>query len=146
MPTSTRWFIRMGIIYFILGVILAFLSEFNSFSDISLLPVYWHMLILGWITQLIIGVSIWMFPRKHRDKKKRETILVWITFWALNIGLLLRFISEPIIHLYPENSWIEGILILSSLLQITAFLFYTAEIWPRLQSKKKRRSKTKSHA
>ncbi|WP_069131227.1 heme-copper oxidase family protein [Rhodohalobacter halophilus] len=143
MPTSTRWFVRSGMVYFLLGVILAFLSEFELFSKISLLPVYWHMLVIGWITQLIIGVSVWMFPRKYRDKKKRESILVWTTFWSLNLGLILRFISEPILHLYPGSTLLNGVVILSALLQVTAFLCYIAEIWPRLQPRKKRRQKSK---
>lgn len=146
MPTSTRWFIRLGIVYLILGVLLAFLSEFKHFSNISLLPVYWHMLVIGWITQLIIGVSIWMFPRRYRDREKRESILVWTTFWTLNIGLLLRIISEPLIHYFPEHRFIEFTVVISALLQITAFLFYTAEIWPRLKPKKKRRTTSKIQA
>jgi len=146
MPTSTRWFIRSGIIYFVLGVVTAFLSEFETFNQISLLPVYWHMLVLGWITQLIIGVSVWMFPRKYRDRKKRESVLVWTTFWTFNAGLLLRFISEPLIYNFPEHIWIDGVVILSALLQVTALLFYTIEIWPRLGPKKRRASSKKAKA
>lgn len=146
MPTSTRWFIRIGIIYLICGILLSFLNELGLAANVSLLPVYWHMIILGWITQLIIGVSIWMFPRKHRNRKRRESILVWITFWTLNIGLILRFISEPMIHLYADSSWINGIVILSACLQVTAFIFYSVEIWPRLQSKKRKPGTSKSKA
>ncbi len=144
MPTTTRWFIKSGVIYFVLGISLAFLSEFPSFTgNLSLLPVYWHMLVIGWITQLIIGVSVWMFPRKHRDKKKRESILVWSTFWTLNAGLILRFLSEPFIPAIDDNLIIKISIILSALLQWIAVLLYTIEIWPRLQNRKKnRRAKT----
>jgi hypothetical protein len=26
-------------------------------------PTYLHLLVLGWLTQLIFGVAFWMFPR-----------------------------------------------------------------------------------
>lgn len=140
MPTTTRWFIKSGVIYFILGITLAFLAEFPSLTgDLSLLPIYWHMLVMGWITQLIIGVSVWMFPRKHRNKKKRESILVWSTFWTLNIGLILRFISEPFLPIVKDHQIITVSIILSALLQWIAVMLYAIEIWPRLQNRKKRR-------
>jgi len=143
MPTTTRWFIKSGVFYFILGITLAFLAEFPSLTgNLSLLPIYWHMLVMGWITQLIIGVSVWMFPRKHRDKKKRESILVWSAFWTLNIGLILRFLSEPFLPILEDHQIIQISIILSALLQWIAVLLYTIEIWPRLQNRKKsRRSK-----
>ena len=143
MPTTTRWFIKSGVFYFILGITLAFLAEFPSLTgNLSLLPIYWHMLVMGWITQLIIGVSIWMFPRKHRDKKKRESILVWASFWTLNIGLVLRFISEPFIPIIEDHYIIKVSITLSALSQWIAVMLYAIEIWPRLQNRKKsRRSK-----
>ncbi len=145
MPTSTRWFIKSGVIYFILGILLASLSELPQFSGkISLLPVYWHMLVIGWITQLIIGVSVWMFPRKYRDRKKRESLLVWGSFWCLNSGLLIRFISEPLIPLSGSEILLPGAVILSSLLQVMAFVLYATEIWPRLQNRKRNRQKKSS--
>lgn len=140
MPTTSRWFIKAGVIYFVLGITLVFLDEIPLMSSkLSLLPIYWHMLVMGWITQLIIGVSVWMFPRKHRDKKRRESILVWATFWTLNIGLILRFLSEPFIPLFKDSKVIQISIIVSALLQWIAVILYTIEIWPRLQNRKKQR-------
>lgn len=140
MPTTSRWFIKAGVIYFVLGITLVFLDEIPLMSSkLSLLPIYWHMLVMGWITQLIIGVSVWMFPRKHRDKKRRESILVWATFWTLNIGLILRFLSEPLIPLLKDSKVIQISIVVSALLQWIAVILYTIEIWPRLQNRKKQR-------
>lgn len=140
MPTTSRWFIKAGVIYFVLGITLVFLDEIPLMSSkLSLLPIYLHMLVMGWITQLIIGVSVWMFPRKHRDKKRRESILVWATFWTLNIGLILRFLSEPFIPLLKDSKVIQISIVASALLQWIAVILYTIEIWPRLQNRKKQR-------
>ncbi|PKD44442.1 NnrS family protein [Rhodohalobacter barkolensis] len=140
MPTTSRWFIKAGVIYFVLGITLVFLDEIPLMSSkLSLLPIYLHMLVMGWITQLIIGVSVWMFPRKHRDKKRRESILVWATFWTLNIGLILRFLSEPFIPLLKDGKVIQISIVVSALLQWIAVILYTIEIWPRLQNRKKQR-------
>jgi hypothetical protein len=137
MPRSTQWFIKAGILYFLAGVVLSFLSELPVLDSLSLLPVYWHMLVMGWITQLIIGVSVWMFPRKYRDRPKRESLLVWSTFWMLNGGLILRFLSEPLVYLYPGSVALTVMIWLAALLQVAAIGCYIAEIWPRLQPRRK---------
>lgn len=140
MPKVARWFIKAGIIYFITGVLLSFLAEIPALNaGAMLLPVYFHMLVTGWITQVIMGVSLWMFPRKHRDKKKRESVLSWMAFWLLNSGLVLRFISEPFLPVIQNSTIISVLVVISSILQISAIAAYVAEIWPRLQSRKKRK-------
>lgn len=142
MPAITRWFIKAGILWFITGMILAFLAELPVLSAGSLLlPVYWHMLVVGWITQIIIGVSIWMFPRKKRDRLKKQSARTVVSFVLLNSGLVLRFMCEPFIPMFRGESMITLIVIVSSLLQLLGILIYIIEIWPRLQPKSPRKKK-----
>lgn len=137
MPPVTRWFIKAGLIYFIAGVMLALVSELNLFArNISLLPVYWHMLVMGWFTQVIMGVSIWMFPRRKRDRKKIQSMPALLSFWLLNAGLILRFTTEPFLPILKNGSMVDAVIMASALLQITAVLLYIMEMWPRLQPKK----------
>src|SRR6056297_1355667 len=146
MPPITRWFIKAGILWFITGMILAFLAELPLLSAGSLLlPVYWHMLVVGWITQIIMGVSIWMFPRKKRDRLKKQSVRTVVSFVFLNSGLVLRFLCEPFIPMFRGESMITLILIASSLLQVLGILFYIAEIWPRLQPKSSRKKTSGGH-
>ncbi|MEX0662153.1 MAG: NnrS family protein [Balneolaceae bacterium] len=140
MPSVTRWFIKSGIVWFCIGVILAFVAELPSVQiSALLLPVYWHMLVIGWITQVIMGVSVWMFPRKKRDRKKEQSRLAVGAFIALNSGLVVRFLSEPFLPL-ASGSLVPIVVVLSAALQVLAFLLFVAEIWPRVQPKKKRKT------
>jgi len=80
MPPLTRWFIKTSFIYFasalILGLILA-LQPFLSLGALSgLFPVYIHMLVFGWLTQLIFGVVFWMFPKYSSERPRRSEALV----------------------------------------------------------------------
>jgi hypothetical protein len=139
MPSVTRWFIKTGIIYFIASVVLALASEIPALdAGPMLLPVYWHMMVVGWITQIIMGVSIWMFPRKHRDNKRREALLTWSAYGLLNAGLIMRFVMEPFLPLIQQSTWVTALAVTSSLLQVIAISCYIAEIWPRLQFREQR--------
>ncbi|MDX1642494.1 MAG: hypothetical protein R3220_12395 [Balneolaceae bacterium] len=142
MPPITRWFIKSGMIYFILGITLAFVAELPFVNTGGfLLPVYWHMLVLGWITQLIMGVSIWMFPRKKHQRKNIQTVPAILAFWFLNAGLLMRLLTEPFIPIFKSDGWVKAVVILSSFLLFLSVIFYIVEIWPRIFSKKKRKRK-----
>lgn len=145
MPPITRWFIKTAIVYLLAGIILAFVSELPTLNaGPLLLPVYWHMIVIGWITQVIMGVSIWMFPRKKRHRKKTQSFSAVAAFGTLNTGLILRFLSEPFLPLFTDSFSIRVVIIISSLLQVAGILFYIAEMWPRVQPKKKRKRKKKA--
>ena len=140
MPPVTRWFIKAGLIWFILGLLIAFVAELPFAETGSLLlPVYWHMIVIGWITQVIMGVSIWMFPRKKRDRKKEQSWLAVGAFYLLNGGLMVRFLSEPFLPVFTESSLLSATVVVSALLQVAAVVLYIGEIWPRVQPKRKRK-------
>jgi hypothetical protein len=133
----TRWFIKAGMVYLVTGVFLFLLDSIPVLTiNINLLPVYWHMIALGWITQVIIGVSIWMFPRKKKDRKNLESPVVWAIFWTLNAGLILRFLVEPFPVFLSGILIVQIITVLSVILQLIAAVLYLIEIWPRVQPRK----------
>lgn len=138
MPLSTRLFIKSGILYLIAGIILSFISEIPDLGlSPLLLPVYWHMIVVGWITQIIIGVSYWMFPRATKGKRNTDSKIILAVFITLNAGLLLRFIAEPFIPLISNNELIFWSIVISSILQLTAIILFIMEIWPRVRGKAK---------
>ncbi|MDZ7757253.1 hypothetical protein [Rhodohalobacter sp.] len=140
MPNITRWFIKAGMIWFTLGVVLALVAESPGVQGSELLlPVYWHMIVIGWITQIIMGVSIWMFPRKRRDRKKEQSWLAVGAFYLLNGGLIMRFLSEPFLPVFTESSLLSTTVVVSAILQVAAIVLYIGEIWPRVQPKKTRK-------
>lgn len=135
MPTLTRWYIKSSLTYFVLAVIIgiSIKTGSNNLSYFSrLTPVYYHLFMVGWVTQLIFGVSFWMFPRYAREKPRGNETLAWITFVLLNIGLLLRVISEPLFTSYPSTFW-STTLVISSLLQWAAGMGYIIHIWKRIK-------------
>lgn len=95
-------------------------------------PVFYHLLTVSWITQLICGVALWMFPVQSRTRSAGSQRLGWIAYGALNAGLLLRVIFEPW-HGW-SNRW-GGMLVLSALLQVVAIWLFVIIIWPRVRSK-----------
>lgn len=143
MPTISRTFIKSGMLFFLLSLIAALLLEIDGFSFPSLMPLFWHMLMLGWITQIIMGVSIWMFPGRNREEGFANQKWGWLTFIFLNAGMVFRLIAEPAIGFSETRIW-PVLLVSSAVLQTAAGITYLIEMWPRIMSKKQQRKRRKS--
>ncbi|MDX1640022.1 MAG: hypothetical protein R3281_18835 [Balneolaceae bacterium] len=136
MPTVSRTFIKSGLIWFFFALTCSLTLEMDWLNAPVLRPLYWHMLMVGWITQIIFGVSLWMFPGRSRSDAFREHLKEWMTFGLLNSGLVLRVLSEPMAG--RDLLFWDTILVLSAVLQWGAAVTYLMELWPRVLSKKKR--------
>jgi heme/copper-type cytochrome/quinol oxidase subunit 1 len=140
MPPVSRWFIKLGMIYFLLSVILQALLAIQTQHHISAwltfaYPVFYHMLMVGWVTQIIFGVSIWMFPRLSREKPRGSEWLNWAALVLLNSGLILRVIFEPLQGSRPSENVYTVLLMLSAGLQFGGVLAYVVNMWGRVREK-----------
>jgi hypothetical protein len=100
-------------------------------AEVVLWPTYVHLLVLGWLTQLIFGVANWMFPRQHADASAWSSRLGWAAYWCLNSGLILRALTEP----GPTTAWRSDALVLSAGLQLVAGWAFVIAIWPRVRGR-----------
>ncbi len=135
MPRLTRWFIRTSLLYFCAGFALGALFLMSagmgwSLPTAQLLPTYYHVLLVGWVAQLIFGVSLWMFPILGKERPRGSERLGWTTYVCLNAGLLLRVAAEPLLSALPVLGWL---LAASGILQLAAGLAYIANIWSRVR-------------
>jgi hypothetical protein len=139
MPLLTRVALRAALAYLVAGVAAGALYWLNAtwpfwpFAN-AFNPVYIHLLVVGWITQLIYGVMYWMFPIISRANMRGNPRPAWATLVVLNIGLLLRVICEPWRALSPNDINQAG-LVLSAVLQVAAGLLIIWVIWPRVREK-----------
>ena len=59
MPTLTRWFVRAAIVNLVAGLALGLVVVLPALAESSppWRPVYVHLLVMGWATQMIFGVD-----------------------------------------------------------------------------------------
>jgi hypothetical protein len=141
MPPLARTFVKAAFVYFIVAFVLGALVMLEQWLGFSrwLRTVYLgqvHLLMVGWITQLAIGVAYWMFPRflKQQDPRPRGSdTLAWLVFVTLNIGLVLRLILEPF-YLMGGGPWLAAVMVLSGFLQALAAVGFGLLIWGRVRA------------
>jgi len=129
-PLLSRWFIRTGLLYLLVALTSSLVQALTPSRTIAW-PTYLHLLVVGWLTQLIFGVAYWMFPRYQSGLGLRFERLGWISYGCLNLGLLLRVAAES----GPESSWQAESFVASALLQLIAGWVFVVTTWPRVRGR-----------
>ena len=141
MPPIARTFVKAAFLCFLVALLLGALMMLDRWLSFSawLKAAYLgqlHLLLVGWITQLSIGVAYWIFPRflKEQDPRPRgPDTLAWAVLVCLNAGLLLRFLFEPF-YLLAAQPWPAGLMALSGVLQALAVVGFAWLVWGRIRT------------
>jgi len=139
MYRQARFFVRTALLWLLAAFFVFALLLVNQGFDIdgriaALQPVAYHLLMAGWATQLIAGVALWMFPPFSKEKPRGNEALGWVTYFALNIGLALRVMGEPLNTISP-NPFFAIMLALSAVLQVAAIWCLVFALWPRVKGR-----------
>ncbi len=139
MPRLTRYFIKTALVYLAIALILSVLLAARSVWDLpaeisAFSPVFFHVLMVGWVTQLIFGMLFWMLPKYSKERPRGNEQLAWSAYILINVGLVLRIIGEPL------NAWqtewgLGWLLAVSAVLQLIGGWAFILNAWPRVKER-----------
>jgi hypothetical protein len=136
MPALTRWFIRSGIVCLVAALLLAVLMQSPAAARWGWLRVVWptylHLLVVGWLTQLIFGVAYWLFPRFSAASPRGSERLGWASLILLDLGLVLRLGGEPWAALGGPAA---PLLLAAAVLQLLGGWAFVLNTWPRVRER-----------
>lgn len=138
MPPVTRAFIKASLLYLVAALALALLQAAQARVGLSiagLSAVYFHLFLVGWVTQMIMGVGFWFFPKYSQAQPRRSERLAWLTFGLLNLGLLLRAVAEPALAALAQRALLSWALVASALLQWLGGLLFVFNTWARIKER-----------
>jgi hypothetical protein len=135
-PPLTRWLVKAALLYLIAALVLGVAMQLPMAGRYPVLAVLWptylHVLVVGWLTQLIFGVAYWLFPRYSAERPRGSERLGWATFVLLNAGLLLRLVGEPWRALGRGG---HAVLLVSAVAQLLAVWCFVLNTWPRVKER-----------
>jgi len=135
MPQVSRVFVFAAFCYLLVYAALPLLESVSSQQAIQQLSrMSTHLFTLGFLTQMIMAVAVWMFPRSKKAwSRPVGERLAWLVFGLLNTGLILRHL------LYMADggrpAWLQT---LAGMCQFGALLVFVVLIWNRVQPSSQR--------
>lgn len=130
MPRVSLMFLRAAVVWLLVGSALGAATSAGLLPAAALYASTLHALMVGWITLLIGGVALWMFPNRKRDQ---NFLWGWVSLVCLNTGLIARVAGEPAMALWPAQSVWRGVLVASALGQLGGALALALALAPRLR-------------
>lgn len=137
MFTLARRYVKTSFVFFLLGLLLGgYLAVSKELLGTGVRPqlpaAHGHILLVGFVIMLIMGIALWMFPRPAKDDTRYSPDVAAFTYWILTIATLLRFFGE-IASAYAYFPILPWVIAVGGLGQVAAGVLFVYNIWTRVR-------------
>lgn len=138
MTELPRRFIKTAFVFLILGLLLGgwmLLRRelYGEWPHPYLISAHTHIMFVGFVMFMILGVATWLFPKPSRDDPRYRESRIKLVYWLLLIGTLLRSGGELGRGLHDATLPVWCILG-GGAAQLLAILFYIWAMWFRIRT------------
>ena len=138
MPPLVQRYIKTSLVFLLLGLGMgAAMSLAWSYlawpSPRFLVVAHVHVLLVGFVIMIIMGVATWMFPRPGRDDQSYSPQLTNVIYWIMTVSTALRFLAETVLAYSPGRGLIT-LATLGGLGQVLASILFIFNMWSRVRA------------
>ena len=137
MYTLVRRFIKTGVVFLFVGLLLGFWmlvrrDLFGVWPHPHLVSAHAHLVLVGFVLFLILGVALWLFPRAAKDDERYTPERAEAAYWVLAVSTGGRFLAEA------SRAWVDApalgwAVVLGGLGQICGLGIYFWTMWTRIR-------------
>lgn len=138
MFSTVRYFIKTSLIFLVLGLLTGLYMSYTKYVLLSgihpeLISAHTHVILVGSVMMMIMGVALWFFPRAEKEDKKYNPALILIVYWMMTISTALRYIFQVWASL-NYISWVNYMVTVFSTLQVISMILFFYSMWGRIRS------------
>ena len=126
------WYLRMSVVYFVLGVVLGFAMLLWPGEAGYLVSVHVHLNLLGFMSMMIYGVGYHILP-KFSGRHIYSPRIMTVQFWLANAGLIGMAVSWPI-TVAGDSSVADNALILAAFLSLLSIILFAFNMLKTVKS------------
>ncbi|MFA7228152.1 MAG: hypothetical protein WC061_03880 [Melioribacteraceae bacterium] len=139
MFSTVRYFIKTSIIFLVIGILTGFymLVEKNYYGiwpHPDLVSAHTHLILLGSVMMMIMGVALWFFPRPEKDDPLYKPGLILACYYIMTISTAVRFIGQVLSSLITVSEILKLVLLLSAMGQVAGLILFFVSMWGRIRS------------
>jgi len=138
MFTTVRYFIKTSLIFLVIGIITGLYMSIEKYVyqtgyTQELISAHTHLILVGSVMMMIMGVALWFFPRPEKEDKKYNPDLISVTYWLLTLATSLRFVFQVTASFYFMN-WVNIAIVIFSSLQVVSIILFFYSMWGRIRA------------
>lgn len=137
MPPLIRRYIKTSFIFLIAGVLLGSVVTIvrfllGSYPPRLVVTAHVHLLLVGFMLMIVMGVATWMFPRPARDDSRYRPELAEGVYWIMTVSTCLRALAE-ILAGYTDSAPLRVLIALGGLGQAAGVVLFVVNMWTRVR-------------
>ncbi len=102
----------------LLGLVLLVRRELGgSWPTRGVISAHTHLILVGAVMELIIGVAWWLFPRPVGDQPPASVAAATAAWWGLTLGTAARAVGEAVSIGAPRSGW-AAVIVAGGTLQV----------------------------
>ena len=99
MTPLVRRYVKTSFAFLMVGLVLGgyiLVGEFvlNAYPPRLLITAHVHLLLVGFMLMIVMGVATWMFPRPARDDPRYRPELAEAVYWVMTLSTAVRAAGE----------------------------------------------------
>jgi cbb3-type cytochrome oxidase subunit 1 len=136
-PPLIRRYIKTSFIFLIAGVLLGSVVTIaqlllGRYPPHLVITAHVHLLLVGFMLMIVMGVATWMFPRPARDDPRYRPELAEGVYWVMTVSTCLRALAE-ILAGYTDSGVLRVLVTLGGLGQAGGVLLFVVNMWTRVR-------------
>jgi cbb3-type cytochrome oxidase subunit 1 len=137
MPPLVRRYVKTSFAFLVAGLGLGayiIVAQFvvGSYPPRLYITAHVHLLLVGFMLMIVMGVATWMFPRPARDDVRYRPGLAEAVYWTMTVATIVRAgaeIAAPLTDAAPARLLIAA----GGLGQLAGALLFVANMWARVR-------------
>jgi heme/copper-type cytochrome/quinol oxidase subunit 1 len=101
-----------------------------------LISAHTHVILVGFVMMMILGVALWMFPRPERDDVRYRPVMADVAYWVLTGTTSARFVGE-VLPLDTSGHLQGWIVVVAGIGQAVGLGIFFYNLLPRIRSSRK---------
>ena len=138
MFSTVRYFIKTSLGFLVLGLLTGVYMSLArnvfdwGFGD-ELTSAHTHVILVGSVMMMIMGVALWFFPRPPQDDRRYSHDLIRAVYWIITVATASRFIFQ-FITAYVEIRGVRWGITAASTLQVIGMILFFYSMWGRIRA------------
>jgi len=136
-PALVRRYIKTSFVFLLTGLLLGgyiTLGEFflGVYPPRLFVTAHVHLLLVGFMLMIVMGVATWMFPRPARDDTRYRPELAEAVYWVMTVATAVRAGAEVGAGLTGASA-LRAFITLAGLAQLAGTALFVLNMWWRVR-------------
>lgn len=137
MPPLVRRYVKTSFAFLAVGLLIGgfiIVGEFllGVYPPRLLVTAHVHLLLVGFMLMIVMGVATWMFPRPASDDARYRPGLAETVYWVMTVATAVRATAEVVAG-YVGLPPLRVLVAFGGLGQLVAALLFVVNMWSRVR-------------